>query len=235
MPVGQTVAVIGEEGEEVSIADAGAPRERGEAAPRRRPASPTASEGRDGRCRGRARRAGERRAAPRRDERRPHQGERRSRAGSRASAASSSRRVRGTGPDGRIVAEDVERAAGRARRGARGRLPAPVVSGEVESVPLTNIRRTIARRLDRGLDGAGLRADRLGRHDARERARRARARARSRTCASPSPTCWSKVCAQALARHPDVNVQFTDEALLRFPTANVGLAVAAPTRASSCP
>ena len=27
-----------------------------------------------------------------------------------------------------------------------------------------------------------------------------------------------KVCAQALARHPDVNVQFTDEALLRFPT-----------------
>ena len=35
-----------------------------------------------------------------------------------------------------------------------------------------------------------------------------------------------KVCAQALARHPDVNVQFTDEALLRFPTANVGLAVA---------
>src|SRR5439155_8382684 len=36
------------------------------------------------------------------------------------------------------------------------------------------------------------------------------------------------VCAQALMRHPDANVQFTDEALLRFPTANVALAVAAP-------
>ena len=29
-------------------------------------------------------------------------------------------------------------------------------------------------------------------------------------------------------RHPDVNVQFTEEALLRFPTANIGIAVAAP-------
>ncbi len=38
----------------------------------------------------------------------------------------------------------------------------------------------------------------------------------------------ARVCAQALMRHPDVNVQFTDEALLRFPSANVGIAVAAP-------
>ncbi len=29
-------------------------------------------------------------------------------------------------------------------------------------------------------------------------------------------------------RHPELNVQFTDEALLRFPSANVGIAVAAP-------
>jgi pyruvate dehydrogenase E2 component (dihydrolipoamide acetyltransferase) len=35
-----------------------------------------------------------------------------------------------------------------------------------------------------------------------------------------------KVCGQALARHPDVNVQFTDDALLRFPSADIGLAVA---------
>jgi pyruvate dehydrogenase E2 component (dihydrolipoamide acetyltransferase) len=38
----------------------------------------------------------------------------------------------------------------------------------------------------------------------------------------------AKVCAQALMRHPDVNVQYADDALLRFPTANVGIAVAAP-------
>ena len=29
-------------------------------------------------------------------------------------------------------------------------------------------------------------------------------------------------------RHPDVNVQFADDALLRFPSANIGIAAAAP-------
>jgi len=38
----------------------------------------------------------------------------------------------------------------------------------------------------------------------------------------------AKVCARALMRHPDVNVQFSEEAILRFPSAHVGLAVAAP-------
>ncbi len=38
----------------------------------------------------------------------------------------------------------------------------------------------------------------------------------------------TKVCAHALMRHRDVNVQYTEEALLKFPTANVGIAVAAP-------
>jgi pyruvate dehydrogenase E2 component (dihydrolipoamide acetyltransferase) len=38
----------------------------------------------------------------------------------------------------------------------------------------------------------------------------------------------TKVCAQGLMRHRDMNVQYTDEALLVFPSANVGIAVAAP-------
>jgi pyruvate dehydrogenase E2 component (dihydrolipoamide acetyltransferase) len=38
----------------------------------------------------------------------------------------------------------------------------------------------------------------------------------------------TKACASALRRHPDVNVSFTEEALLRHPSANVGIAVAAP-------
>jgi pyruvate dehydrogenase E2 component (dihydrolipoamide acetyltransferase) len=38
----------------------------------------------------------------------------------------------------------------------------------------------------------------------------------------------TKVCAQALMRHRGVNVQYTEDALLKFPTANVGIAVAAP-------
>jgi pyruvate dehydrogenase E2 component (dihydrolipoamide acetyltransferase) len=38
----------------------------------------------------------------------------------------------------------------------------------------------------------------------------------------------TKLCAQALMRHRDVNVQYTEDALLVFPSANVGIAVAAP-------
>src|SRR5205085_53110 len=53
--------------------------------------------------------------------------------------------IRGTGPDGRIVAEDVERAQAQPATAA-----APVAqasSGEVESRPLSSVRKTIARRL----------------------------------------------------------------------------------------
>ena len=39
----------------------------------------------------------------------------------------------------------------------------------------------------------------------------------------------TKVCAQALMRHRDMNVQFADEELLVFSSADVGIAVAAPT------
>jgi pyruvate dehydrogenase E2 component (dihydrolipoamide acetyltransferase) len=72
--------------------------------------------------------------------------------------------IRGTGPDGRIVAEDVERAeAGAPIPASNTVLQAPVAAGEVERVPLSNVRKTIAR----------LSASGLGGHDARERARRA--------------------------------------------------------------
>ena len=51
--------------------------------------------------------------------------------------------VRGTGPDGRIVAEDVERAGVAGPASA----PTPVSAGEVEVRQLSNVRKTIARRL----------------------------------------------------------------------------------------
>src|SRR5439155_10910433 len=38
----------------------------------------------------------------------------------------------------------------------------------------------------------------------------------------------TKVCAQALGRHPDMNVQYADDSLLVFPSADIGIAVAAP-------
>ncbi len=129
----------------------------------------------------------------------------------------------GTGPEGRIVAKDVEGAEAQAPPTA----PAAVAPGEVERVPLTNIRRTIARRLTAAWQAPVFQltvtAD-MGR--ANELV--ARARELNPDVRITVTDLLAKVCAQALMRHRDVNVQYADDALLRFPTANVGIAVAAP-------
>ena len=77
--------------------------------------------------------------------------------------------------------------------------------------------------------GAGLPAHRLGRHD-RALALRERLVARLQE-GETKPTVsdlLTKVCAAALVRHPAVNAHFTGDKILRFPSAHVGIAVAAP-------
>jgi len=129
----------------------------------------------------------------------------------------------GTGPEGRIVAEDVERGAVIAP--APG--AAPVVSGEIESVPLTNIRKTIARRLTAAWQAPVFQLT-VSADMARANELVARARELNPDVRITITDLLAKLCAQALMRHRDVNVQFTEDALLRFPTANIGIAVAAP-------
>jgi pyruvate dehydrogenase E2 component (dihydrolipoamide acetyltransferase) len=131
--------------------------------------------------------------------------------------------IAGTGPEGRIIAEDVER-AGSAPSAPR---PAAVPAGETESVPLTSIRKTIARRLT---EAWTVPVFQLQVSADMERANGLVAGARElHPEVKVSVTdLLTKVCASALVRHPDVNVSFTDEALLRHPSANVGIAVAAP-------
>jgi len=132
--------------------------------------------------------------------------------------------VRGTGPDGRIVAEDVERAEAQpaAAPGAAA-LPA----GEIESRPLSNIRKTIARRLTQAwtvpafqltVDVDMTRATELV----------AKQRELYPDVRITVTDVLTKVCAQALMRHRDMNVQYTEDVLLVFPSADVGIAVAAP-------
>ena len=132
----------------------------------------------------------------------------------------------GTGPEGRIVAEDVERASVVAPTAPAA--PSTVLPpGEVEQIPLTSIRRTIARRLTEAWQvpvfqlqvSAGM----AGVNDLLARRKELDPDARVTVT-----DVLTKVSAQALMRHPDVNVQFGGEALLRFPSANVALAVAAP-------
>jgi pyruvate dehydrogenase E2 component (dihydrolipoamide acetyltransferase) len=135
------------------------------------------------------------------------------------------RSLRGTGPDGRIVAEDVERGQVAATQTPAG--VAPVAGGEVESVPLTNIRKTIARRLTSAWQAPVFQltvsADMMRANNLVARARELNPDVRVTVT-----DLLTKVCAQALMRHRDVNVQYADDALLKFPTVNVGIAVAAP-------
>jgi len=133
--------------------------------------------------------------------------------------------VTGTGPDGRIVAEDVERA--QAEAPAAPAAAAAAASGEVESRPLSNVRKTIARRLTQAwtvpafqltVDVDMTRAQELV----------AKQRELNPNVRITITDVLTKVCAMALMRHRDMNVQYTDEALLVYPNADVGIAVAAP-------
>jgi len=135
------------------------------------------------------------------------------------------RRVAGTGPDGRIVAEDVERAAAAP---AWEQKPVPVTAGS-EVVKLTSVRRTIARRLSEAWQAPhfaiSMSAD-------MRRTIELRARLVEVTPeGAPRPTysdILTRICAAALLRHPDLNAHFEGDSVRLFQTANVGLAVAIP-------
>jgi pyruvate dehydrogenase E2 component (dihydrolipoamide acetyltransferase) len=136
--------------------------------------------------------------------------------------------VRGTGPEGRIVAEDVERAqAGVTTAPSNNLLQAPASAGEVERVPLTNIRKTIARRLTEAWQIPVFQLQ-TSADMTRVDALVATLRERDPDVRITVTDVLTKVSARALMRHREVNAEFTDEAILLHPSANVGLAVAAP-------
>jgi pyruvate dehydrogenase E2 component (dihydrolipoamide acetyltransferase) len=205
VPVGETVAFIGSEGEDVPDVPARA------AEPEERQAEPKAESA----------------AVPARP---PATSNGRLKASPLARRLARERgidlgSVRGTGPEGRIVAEDVERAeAGGPSAPATA---APVPTGEVERVPLSNVRKTIARRLTEAwqIPVFQLQASAdMSRVDALV----TRLRERDPDVRVTVTDVLTKVSAQALMRHREVNAEFTDDAILLHPTANVGLAVAAP-------
>ncbi len=221
-PVGQTIAYIGKEGEEV--AEAPAPAEPAETGSASKAASedPQRSGAQKAAVTSASASAEAQSAAPASASN-----------GGRIKASPLARRIarergielsslQGTGPDGRIVAEDVE-------RGAVAKPTAPVAfpTGEIESVPLTNIRKTIARRLTAAWEAPVFQLT-VSADMTRANELVARSRELNPDVRVTVTDLLTKVCAQALMRHRDVNVQYTDDALLKFPTANVGIAVAAP-------
>jgi pyruvate dehydrogenase E2 component (dihydrolipoamide acetyltransferase) len=208
VPVGQTVAFIGEQGEDVlDVA----------------PASPPPQE--EVKATERETMAAEQEVAP------VASGNGRIKASPLARRIARERgvelsRIHGTGPDGRIVAEDVERAeVGGPTAPA---VPAAAVpAGEVERIPLSNVRKTIARRLTEAWQIPVFQLQ-ASADMTRVNALVARLRERDPDVRVTVTDVLTKVCAQALMRHREVNAEFTEDAILLHPSANVGLAVAAP-------
>jgi pyruvate dehydrogenase E2 component (dihydrolipoamide acetyltransferase) len=227
VPVGQTVAVIGEQGEDVPQADEAeaaevdeTPQEEGSRAPERD------AEREEGAEASASHEAAEQVTEIREPER-----------NGRVKASPLARRIarergidlaqlRGTGPEGRIVAEDVERAEiAPAEAPAPAAAPAPP-PGEVEIVPLTSIRKTIARRLTEAWQAPvfqiSMSAD-MGRAVA------LREQLVELAKDGPKPTIsdvLTKVAASALMRHRRLNAEFAGEEVRIHPAANVGMAVA---------
>jgi pyruvate dehydrogenase E2 component (dihydrolipoamide acetyltransferase) len=130
----------------------------------------------------------------------------------------------GTGPEGRVIAEDVEKAAV-----APAAAPAAAPQPEFEVVELTSTRRTIARRLTEAWQAPVFQltvtADATQLVATRERMVELLREGETKPTVSDVLT---RLVASALVRHRPVNANFVDGQLHRFAAANVGLAVAAP-------
>jgi pyruvate dehydrogenase E2 component (dihydrolipoyllysine-residue acetyltransferase) len=224
--VGKTIAVIGEQGEEVDASEAEDVQEVSDDAQ---------EEGSPAPAREQERERGRQASADMSDqvtEIRQPSGDGRVKASPLARRIARERgidlhSVAGTGPEGRVVAEDVERTAASAapRAAAVSALP-PAEGIEVEQ--LSSMRKTIARRLTEAWQAPvfqlSLSVD-MG------RALELRKRLVELHADGVKPTIsdlLTKVCAAALLRHRAVNALYKGDAVELYPTANIGIAVAVP-------
>jgi pyruvate dehydrogenase E2 component (dihydrolipoamide acetyltransferase) len=136
--------------------------------------------------------------------------------------------VTGTGPEGRVVAEDVERGAAGAPAAPRPATPAAEPAAtEVEVVKLSSIRRTIARRMTEAWQAPAFQLE-VSADMTRAQALRQRL-VEQNVEGAAKPTIsdvLTKLAAVALMRHRDVNATWAEDAVELYPTANIGIAVA---------
>jgi pyruvate dehydrogenase E2 component (dihydrolipoamide acetyltransferase) len=230
--VGTTVAILGAEGEDVSELVAGASGGNG-GAPATAPEAPSGSEPQSPSTPAAASASvasgsePQSTAAPGSTPTRQ--------AGERVKASPLARRIArergidlaaltGTGPEGRVIAEDVEKAVATPPAAA----PA-AASGEVEVIELTSIRRTIARRLTEAWEAPvfqlSVTANASELTATRERMVELLREGETKPTVNDVLT---RLVASALMRHRPVNALFMDGKIHRHPGANVGIAVATP-------
>jgi pyruvate dehydrogenase E2 component (dihydrolipoyllysine-residue acetyltransferase) len=241
--VGTTVGVIGSEGEDVSGLGGGngaAPQPATSEAPAAKAAAPAPAAPAEGAPAPEVGPAAEAAPAPAPAAPAPSAP---TAAGERVKASPLARRIArergvdlasiaGTGPEGRVIAEDVERAAEGVPAAAEPVATAPTQAppappGEVEIVELTSIRRTIARRLTEAWEAPVFQLSVTV--DASELAATRERMVGLMREGEVKPTVndvLTRLAAAALMRHRAVNAHFVEGRIHRYPTANVGIAVA---------
>jgi pyruvate dehydrogenase E2 component (dihydrolipoamide acetyltransferase) len=139
--------------------------------------------------------------------------------------------VVGTGPEGRVIAEDVEKAAAAgAWAPAPPALAAPGAVAKTEVVPLSSVRRTIARRLTEAWEAPVFQLTVTANASQLVATRERMVELLREGEVKPTVSdLLTKLVAAALVRHPAVNAHYLDDAVHRHSTARIGIAVATPT------
>ena len=117
--------------------------------------------------------------------------------------------IAGTGPGGRVTAEDV--------RGARTDAGLPTSADDGERIPVSSVRRTIARRLEQAAAIPQVTTFRTVDATALEATRR-------ELDVSPLPIVVSALC-RTIGSHPLLNASWSDDAILTHRAVHVGVAV----------
>jgi pyruvate dehydrogenase E2 component (dihydrolipoamide acetyltransferase) len=236
--VGKTIAVIGEQGEKV---DTEPEEPAGNGSTAQEVADDAQEEGSPARAREQERERGRRASAgdmgDQVSESRQPSGDN----GGRIKASPLARRiarergidlsaVAGTGPDGRVVAEDVERtaASGAPVSGpAVGSLSLPLEGVEVQQ--LSSMRKTIARRLTEAWQAPVFQLSVTVDMGRALELRKRLVELQGDGAVKPTISdLLTKVSAAALMRHRAVNALYKGDAVELYPTANIGIAVAVP-------
>ncbi len=126
------------------------------------------------------------------------------------------RAVTGTGPDGRVTAEDVQAAAGGATAGGAVTTEGTSEDG-ADRIPITPTRRTIARRMEQAAAIPQVTTFRTVDATALESVR-------AELGVSPLPVFVAALC-RTMAGHPILNATWADDAIVVHATVHAGIAV----------
>ncbi len=135
--------------------------------------------------------------------------------------------LEGTGPDGRVTKQDVQRALGEGREATPAKPDATAGEG-VERVPLTGIRRIAAERLAANWSQAPLVTEGIEVDVSECLSIRADMKEAWRAAHGVEPTINDivlKAAAKALKAHPRLNAAFVDGAVQQYRDINLGIAV----------